>query len=146
MKARAASALALPLAVALTGCGYHVSGRADLMPKTIKTIAIPAFGNGTVRARLSQLMTRDVTREFISRTRYTIVAQPEQADALLQGTLVNFAAYPTIEIGTNPATLALSAMLVLSGVAPMRRRVRRRVLPSRSYRARMEQARGASGV
>lgn len=88
--------LALGLAVTATGCGYHISGHADLMPKTIKTIAIPAFGNSTVRAKLARLITADVTREFISRTHYTIVAQPDQADALLQGTLVNFAAYPTI--------------------------------------------------
>ncbi len=39
--------LAFALA-ALTGCGYHVSGHGDLMPKTIKTIAIPAFGNTTI--------------------------------------------------------------------------------------------------
>ena len=31
--------------MALTGggCGYHVSGHADMLPKTIKTIAVPAF-------------------------------------------------------------------------------------------------------
>ena len=45
----------VPLAIAFTaalvasGCGYHVSGHADLMPKNIKTIAIPAFGNITTR-------------------------------------------------------------------------------------------------
>ena len=26
-------------AVVLSGCGYHVSGHADMLPKTIKTIA-----------------------------------------------------------------------------------------------------------
>ena len=36
-------------ALLLTGllsvsCGYHVAGKADLMPKTIHTIAVPARG------------------------------------------------------------------------------------------------------
>ena len=79
----------VPLAIALAGalvapgCGYHVGGHGDLMPKTIKTIAIPAFGNVTVRYQLARLLPADITREFISRTHYTIVADPNQADAVL---------------------------------------------------------------
>ncbi|HEY0391226.1 MAG TPA: energy-coupling factor transporter transmembrane component T [Solirubrobacterales bacterium] len=41
----------------------------------------------------------------------------------------SFAEYPTIEIGTGPATLALSAALVLSGLAPLRRKPRRATAP-----------------
>jgi hypothetical protein len=33
----------------------------------------------------------------------------------------NFHAYPTIQIGLSPATVALSALIVLSGLAPRRR-------------------------
>ena len=78
-------------ALLTAACGYHVAGHADLMPKTIKTIAIPAFGNATVTRRLAQLISEDLTREFVSRTRYTIVADPQQADAVLQGTLAGLA-------------------------------------------------------
>jgi hypothetical protein len=78
------------------GCGYHVAGHADLMPKTIKTIAIPAFGNATVHHKLSQLISGDLTREFVSRTRYAVVAEPERADAVLQGSVVRFDNFPTI--------------------------------------------------
>jgi outer membrane lipopolysaccharide assembly protein LptE/RlpB len=87
--------LLLALAL-LTGCGYHVAGHSDLMPKTIKTIAIPAFGNRSVHQKLSQLISEDLTREFISRTRYTVVAEPEKADALLQGSVVRYDSGPTI--------------------------------------------------
>lgn len=88
---------AVPVAAAaLAGCGYHVTGHADLMPKTMKTIAIPAFGNTTIRYQLARLLPADVTREFIARTRYTIVADPEQADAVLNGTLTNFAAFAAV--------------------------------------------------
>jgi energy-coupling factor transport system permease protein len=37
-----------------------------------------------------------------------------------------FHAYPTIDIGTGPATLALATLLLASGLAPLRRRARRR--------------------
>ena len=52
------------------GCGYHVSGHADTLPKTIKTIAIPAFSNATIRYRLTERLPAAITREFIGRTRY----------------------------------------------------------------------------
>ena len=72
-------------AVSSAGCGYHVSGHSDLLPTHIKTIAIPAFGNITGRYRLTDLMPRALTREFISRTRYQVVADEKNADAVLKG-------------------------------------------------------------
>ena len=97
MKARfARRTLPLVLVFLLTGCGYHVAGHAALMPKTVKTIAIPAFGNQTVHQKLSQLISEDLTREFISRTRYTIVAEPEKADAVLTGAVINYFSGGTI--------------------------------------------------
>lgn len=81
--------------LALSGCGYHVSGHADLLPKNIKTIAIPAFGNVTIRYKLADRISADLTREFISRTRYKVVADSGQADAVLSGAVLNFVSYPT---------------------------------------------------
>jgi|SRR5271157_70941 len=81
---------------AFTGCGYRIAGRADLVPKTIKTIAVPAFGNTTTRYQLARLLPTDITREFISRTRYTIVADPAQADAVLTGALTKFDNIPVV--------------------------------------------------
>ena len=80
----------------LAGCGYHLAGRGELIPGNIKTIAIPAFVNGTPRYQLARTLPADITREFISRTRYKVVDDPNQADAVLRGTLVNFSNYPTI--------------------------------------------------
>jgi hypothetical protein len=80
----------------LAGCGYHVTGRGDLMPKSVKTIAVPAFANVTPRQQLARLLTAGVTREFISRTRYRVVDDPLQADAVLQGALTNFDVNPII--------------------------------------------------
>jgi outer membrane lipopolysaccharide assembly protein LptE/RlpB len=83
--------LALALAAALsTGCGYHIAGHADLLPSKIKTIAVPAFGNATVRYRLSDRIPQAITRELNTRTRYRVVADPREADAILSGSVVNF--------------------------------------------------------
>lgn len=78
----------------LTGCGYHIAGRADLLPKSIRSLYIPAFGNVSTRYRLSDRLAQAITREVIARTRYAIVYQPEDADAVLQGSVVNVQAYP----------------------------------------------------
>ncbi len=88
-------------AAALTGCGYHVAGRADLLPKSLRSIAIPAWGNNTSRHRLSERLPAMLTREFISRTRYQVIADPTQADAVLTGAVTNVMPYPTT---FDPAT------------------------------------------
>jgi hypothetical protein len=102
----------LPLAFA--GCGYHVAGRADALPKNVKTIAIPAFGNITTRYRIGELLTGAITREFISRTRYQIVTEPAQADAVLSGTVTNFASYPTTYDSKTGRASAVQAIVVMA--------------------------------
>jgi hypothetical protein len=92
----ARSALALGILVTLSGCGYHVAGHADLLPKTIKTIAIPAFGNLTTRYKLSDQLPEAIAREFISRTRYRVVKDVNSADAVLRGAVLSYFSYPTI--------------------------------------------------
>ncbi|MCC6344602.1 MAG: LptE family protein [Bryobacterales bacterium] len=89
--------LTLPVlcALLLGSCGYHVAGRADALPKSIKTIAVPAFGNNTTRYRLSDRLPQAITREFISRTRYQVVPDVNAADAILQGSVVNVLSFPT---------------------------------------------------
>ena len=108
---RVEAAFCVILLTSLTGCGYHVSGRGDLLPKTVKTIAIPAFGNLTSRYKLARLLPADIGREMLSRTRYTIVSDPNQADAVLTGTLHNFVAYPTIS--ANGRSTVVEAIVTL---------------------------------
>ncbi len=88
--------LAACLALALAGCGYHVGNNTQWMPKTIHTIAVPAFANGTLRYKLARLLPEDVVRELHTRSKYIIVADPNQADAVLRGTLATANAYPII--------------------------------------------------
>lgn len=82
--------------LALASCGYHLSGHTDLLPKSVQTVAIPAFGNATTRYKLNDRLAEALSREFIARTRYRIVADPNQADMVLRGTVLNYFAGPSI--------------------------------------------------
>ena len=100
------------LSVALIGaftvsCGYHTGGRAELIPTTVHTIAVPAFQNATTRYKLADQLPEAIAREFISRTRYRVVADPESADAVLDGTVLRYGSFPTV---FDPATGRASAV------------------------------------
>jgi RNase P/RNase MRP subunit p29 len=84
------------LVLGLCNCGYHVAGKADLVPKTIHTIAVPAFTNITTRYKLTDHLPEAISHEFIARTRFKIVNDPNQADAVLRGSVINYVSYPTI--------------------------------------------------
>jgi hypothetical protein len=80
----------------LSSCGYHVAGKADLVPKSVHTIAIPSFGNGTARYKITNRLPQAISREFIARTRYQIVTDPNEADAVLNGSIVNYFVFPIL--------------------------------------------------
>ena len=102
----------LPLAaLALAAsCGYGVTGKADLLPRTVKTIAIPAWSNQTDRYKVGDRMAGALTREFISRTRYAVVADPNQAEAVLTGSVTQVLPQPTV---TDPATGRAAGVQIL---------------------------------
>ena len=111
--------LAAPAALAaglITGCGYRVAGRADTLPRSIGSIAIPAFGNTTTRYRLTEQLPTAIAYEFIARTRYHIVTDVNAADAVLTGAVIGYNAYPTTyDPITNRASAAqLSVLLELT--------------------------------
>jgi archaellum component FlaG (FlaF/FlaG flagellin family) len=69
-----------------SGCGYHIAGKAELMAA-------------------------DLAREFLSRTRFQIVSDPKQADAVLAGAITNFAVgSTTVDPNTARST---GAMVIL---------------------------------
>lgn len=77
-------------------CGYHVAGTANVLPKDVRTIAVPAWGNATTQYKLSNYMAEAVTRELITRTRYAVVAEPAKADATLTGSIANMFSNATV--------------------------------------------------
>ena len=94
-------------------CGYHVAGRADLLPKTIQTISIPAFSNNTTRYKLTDRLAEALSREFISRTRYRIVSDPNAADAVIKGMVNNYLSFPTVldPVRAGPAPSIFGSIL-----------------------------------
>lgn len=82
--------------LALSSCGYHIAGQANLVPKTVHTIAVPPFENATIRYKLTDLLPEAVSKELIARTHYQVINDPTQADAVLRGTVINYLAYPTL--------------------------------------------------
>src|SRR5271156_464219 len=130
----------LCIAVVLaSACGYHVAGKADLMPKNIKTIAILPSANATPRYKLAPLLPTNISQEFISRTKYNIVADPNQADAVLKGSLANFVVFQVI---SDPATgRATGAEIVVTIQVTLTDRATGKVLfsrPSLEFRGRYE--------
>jgi len=113
MKRFATLAMAAAAAGLTAGCGYHVSGHGDLMPKTVKTIAVMPFANITVRYQLARMLPAEIGHEFITRTKYHIVADATQADAVLTGTLSNFAYYPTIFDPVSGRATAVDVIVTL---------------------------------
>jgi hypothetical protein len=99
--------------LALGSCGYRVAGQADLVPKTVHTIAVPPFTNSTVRYKLTDLLPEAISRELITRTHYQIVNDPTQADAVLRGSVVNYIAYPTLIDQATGRTSGLQVNAVL---------------------------------
>jgi len=93
----------------LLGCGYHTAGHAVRLPENLHVIAIPGFINQTQTYRIEQILTRDVVREFISRTSYQVMnTTSDSADATLKGTVVSTLAAPlTYDAQTGRASSAV---------------------------------------
>lgn len=103
--------LAAPLFAAplFFGCGYHVAGRITGAPAEWHSIAIPAFKNDTAHDRIEQRFTEAVIREFIARTKYRIVQDPNAADAVLHGEVLSIDTSPVL---FNATTGEVTTMLV----------------------------------
>jgi hypothetical protein len=131
--------LLLCLAALASGCGYHVGGKADLMPKSVKTIAIVPFTNATPRYKLARLLPTNIAAEFVSRTKYNIVADPNQADAVLKGSL---AVVNIFQVISDPATgRATGAEIVVIVQITLTERATGKVLftrPALEFRERYE--------
>jgi outer membrane lipopolysaccharide assembly protein LptE/RlpB len=100
------------LLVGLDGCGYHVAGRVNALPKTIHTIAVPAFENKTTSYRIEQRLTAATVHELLAKTRFRVVADPANSDAVLRGKVLSLEAVPIL-FDTDPVTNSVRATLLL---------------------------------
>jgi outer membrane lipopolysaccharide assembly protein LptE/RlpB len=93
----------------LGGCGYHVAGRSDSLPKSIHVIAVPALENKTTSYRIEQRLTSATVHEFLAKTSYRVVSEPANGDAVLRGKVLTLEAVPLL---FDTATGRATAMLI----------------------------------
>ncbi|MGH9743241.1 MAG: LPS assembly lipoprotein LptE [Candidatus Acidiferrum sp.] len=100
--------LAISAATMVAGCGYHIAGHASTLPKSIHVIAIPALENKTTSYRLEQKLTAATVHEFLAKTTYRVVSNPEDGDAVLRGKVLSIEAVPLLfDTTTGRATTML---------------------------------------
>ena len=93
--------------LATASCGYHVAGHTNVLPKTAQTICIPAFTNATVYYNITDRIPEAIAKEFIARTKYQIVSDPNTADLVLRGSVLNYiAGVAIVDPTTGRATAA----------------------------------------
>ena len=92
----------------LTGCGYHLAGRSESLPKSIHVIAVPALENKTNSYRIEQRLTAATVHEFLARTPYRVVSEPASGDAVLRGKVLSLEVVPLLfDTDTGRATTML---------------------------------------
>jgi len=105
-------AIVILLATAISSCGYRFTPVGGIVPEDAKTIAIPAFINGTGEPYVDVEVTKAVVDEFLADGRLKVVGV-ETADLVLRGTVTKFTMIPsaytidnyiqsyTVSIGVN---------------------------------------------
>jgi outer membrane lipopolysaccharide assembly protein LptE/RlpB len=76
--------------VAVAGCGYSTNTRTA---KDIKSIAVPFFGNNTAEPNLEIEVTEQIIDNLIEDNTLKVVSE-DQADAVLEGSIVSFSNLP----------------------------------------------------
>jgi len=94
MKATLLRAARCSLLVLLAGCGYALVGHNVSLPAGVHSVQVPAFVNKTTRVGLEQLVTQSVADEMVARGRLRLVTNPNDADAILRGSIDSFGIFP----------------------------------------------------
>jgi len=92
-------------ALTFYGCGYHVAGHSTALPKSIHVIAVPALENKTTTYRIEQKLTTATIHEFLAKTAYHVVSDPNAGDAVLRGKVISLEVTPLL-FQTTPGTPA----------------------------------------
>ena len=94
--ARRVALLISLIALLQAGCGYHVAGHSNSLPKSVHVIAVMALENKTTSYRIEQKLTSATVHEFLARTPYKIVSNAADGDAVLRGKVVSLEAVPLL--------------------------------------------------
>jgi len=107
-QARRAICLGVMAMMLCSACGYSTANKSSRLPTTMHTLAIPSFINQTTTYRIETLLTEAVVHEFNTRTKYRVISDATDADAVLTGTVVSAQTSPlTYDSTTGRASSAL---------------------------------------
>ncbi|MDP9338326.1 MAG: LPS assembly lipoprotein LptE [Acidobacteriota bacterium] len=102
------AALPLVMCIGGIGCGYHVAGHNNALPKNIHVIAVVALENKTSGYRIEQKLATATIHEFLARTQYKVVSNAADGDAVLRGKVLSLEAAPLLfDTQTGRATTML---------------------------------------
>jgi hypothetical protein len=109
----------IAISLVAAGCGYHVAGHGpDALPKTIHVIAVPTMENKTSTFKIEQKLTAATIHEFLAKTRYKVVSDPNGGDAVLTGKVLSVEVLPLLfQSSTTPATPGTTATSVAQATA-----------------------------
>ncbi len=97
----------------LSSCGYHVAGKADLLPKEIQSIGVPPFTNPTTRYKLTEKLPQAIERELRARTKYQVLPDRNGADAVIEGNIATVLAFPTVFDPTSGRAAGVQMQVVI---------------------------------
>ena len=103
--------IALILALMSSGCGYSLAGRGSFLPDYIRVVGIPQLVNQSTFFQVEQILTEKIRTEFIGRGRYTVIPNPEGADALVTGAVTSITVQP---VGFTEQQLASRYLFTLT--------------------------------
>jgi hypothetical protein len=101
--------VALLLAIAPSGCGYHVRPPYN---SSVKTVYVPVFKSYRFRQDLNLQLTKMLINEINLRTPYRVVSNPEKADARLEGVVTFDDKNVMVEAPTNLPRHIMATMTV----------------------------------
>ena len=114
---RIAVLLGAVVALAAAGCGYVLAGRGSFLPSYVNAIGIPPFINRTSVFNLETQLTQKVQSEFIGRSRYQVLNDSTNADAVLTGEIVSVVAAP---VSFSPGQIASRYTITMSARVELR--------------------------
>ncbi len=88
-------AVAVVIAIALGGCGYHLAASGDALPPNAKTIYVERFANSTRFTGANDELMRYIKDEIAMHDRLQEVDSPAQADLILTGDIESIYTLPS---------------------------------------------------
>jgi outer membrane lipopolysaccharide assembly protein LptE/RlpB len=101
-----AAPLLISLGLLLFGCGYHVAGHSSVLPTSIHVIAVPPIENKSSTFKIEQLLTSATIHEFLAKTNYKVVSDPNGGDAVLTAKVLSMEVLPLLYQSQNPSNTA----------------------------------------